>query len=248
VADLKRYDVVLLSCEGAETVDGSQNAATQLQNSDRQNLLDYANSGGKVFASHFHYAWFNTGPFATATSPSMANWLTGSNSVGNDTTAYPGTVITTLAAGGPFPEGVALQQWLTNVHALTNNQLPIYQARHNVSALNAAPGVQGWIKLDTSTPFPGTTQYFSIDAPIGAVSSESKCGRVVYSDLHVSGGAGMSVAGAPPDYPNQGISTVPTGCAMHDLTPQEKALEFMIFDLSSCLVPVGMEPKGPMIQ
>jgi hypothetical protein len=36
--------------------------------------------------------------------------------------------------------------------------------------------------------------------------------------------------------------TVPSGCAMHALTPQELALEFMFFDLSSCLVPIGEEP------
>jgi hypothetical protein len=38
---------------------------------------------------------------------------------------------------------------------------------------------------------------------------------------------------------------VPTGCAMHPLTPQEKALEFMLFDLSSCLVPPGQAPRPP---
>jgi hypothetical protein len=39
---------------------------------------------------------------------------------------------------------------------------------------------------------------------------------------------------------------VPSGCAMHPLTPQEKALEFMIFDLSSCLIPIGQVPMAPM--
>jgi len=84
-------------------------------------------------------------------------------------------------------------------------------------------------------------QYFSVDAPIGATAP---CGRVVYSDLHVSGGPGTPEPGVPPDYP--GMTTtggiVPSGCALHPLTPQEEALEFMLFDLSSCLVPVGQPP------
>ena len=60
-----RYDIVLLSCEGHETDDMNQ-----------QVLFDYAAAGGRVFASHFHYAWFNTGPFGAA---NLATWHTGSN-------------------------------------------------------------------------------------------------------------------------------------------------------------------------
>jgi hypothetical protein len=37
----------------------------------------------------------------------------------------------------------------------------------------------------------------------------------------------------------------PDGCASHPLTAQEKALEFMIFDLSSCLTPIGQTPAAP---
>jgi hypothetical protein len=97
-------------------------------------------------------------------------------------------------------------------------------------------------------PAANGAEYFSVDTPIGAAA---QCGRVVYSDLHVSGGAGITAPGATymADYagaPTQvDYGVVPSGCAMHALTPQEKALEFMIFDLSSCLVPVGQTPHPP---
>jgi len=245
-ADLMKNDVLLLSCEGEETV----NMTPQNQ----QSLVDYSGAGGRVFASHYHYAWFNTGPFAA---DNLATWAPGGNTV-DDAVANPGDVITTLANGAVFPEGAALKQWLGLVNALTNGQLPIWFARHNadVGAANQPPS-QPWIALDPAVPPPDSnaTMYFSFDTPIG---KSPTCGRVVYSDLHVSGGPGKSAGGAPPDYPPvprvRGVrggvdmpmpNIVPTGCAMHPLTPQEKALEFMLFDLSSCLVPIGEIPKAP---
>jgi hypothetical protein len=79
----------------------------------------------------------------------------------------------------------------------------------------------------------------------------------VYSDLHVSGGPGTNAPGVLPDYPPmpgqrggrggmQG-GIVPSQCAAHPLTPQEEALEFMLFDLSSCLVPIGESPPVPPV-
>ncbi|HLK35645.1 MAG TPA: hypothetical protein VKU41_02760 [Polyangiaceae bacterium] len=241
-ADLMRYDIVLLSCEGRDTVDGPTNAATDLTDSDRQNLLDYANAGGKVFASHYHYAWFNQGPFTSATNPPMATWLTGANLI-DDARSFPGAIVTQLPNGMRFQQGIDMQSWLSNVGALQGGKLPIDYTRHNVSTLNSPPA-QAWITLDPSTPVPNTTQYFSIDAPFtgAAMQGEAACGRVVYSDLHVSGGPGMTEPGSnvAPDYAGAvggGAGTVPSGCASHPLTPQEAALEFMIFNLSSCVVP-----------
>jgi hypothetical protein len=243
-ASMMKYDVLLLSCEGEETAN--------LDDPGRQSLVDYSAAGGRVFASHFHYSWFNVGPFANA---NLAQWTAGAQVLddGPPPPTFNGNVITTLANGVAFPEGVALKQWLGTVNALTNGQLPIWFSRHNadVGPMNWPPS-QPWIELDQSTPAPKATQYFSFDTPIGKTPA---CGRVVYSDLHVSGGPDTNGPGVPPDYPRmigfrrgaKMAGIVPSGCAMHPLTPQEKALEFMIFDLSSCLIPIGqvaMPPKG----
>src|SRR4029077_7895558 len=71
-ADLMKYDIVLLSCEGSETTSMNQHA-----------LHDYACAAGRVFASHFHYAWFNTGPYG---SENLATWTTGVGTGGGKTT------------------------------------------------------------------------------------------------------------------------------------------------------------------
>jgi hypothetical protein len=213
--DIDAFDMVLLSCEGLET-----------ENMDQGVLYDYAAAGGRVFASHFHYAWFDSGPFGAK---NLATWTPGIGLLGTVDT----TIETTLPSGKPFPKGEAMKEWLTNVGALTGGQLPVVYACHNsdVSVSNAAS--LPWI-VDSSPS--GGTEYFSFDTPFGAPPA-SQCGRVVYSDLHV--GAASS------DDPFQ---PVPMDCANVDLSPQEKALEFMLFDLAACVTPNGQPPAPPSPQ
>jgi hypothetical protein len=235
------FDVVLLSCEGNET--------SYMNDAARSVLFDYTNMGGRVFASHYHYAWFTpTGPFSTVTPP-LATWQIGTGLVGSDPSQPQNAdIVTTLPNGMPFPEGASLQKWLQNNGALTNGKLPIYFSRHNATVSMTNSDSQTWVALDPTTPVPNATQYFSFDTPLGLKGGES-CGRVVYSDLHVSGGANSAEPGVMADYPSfTSGGIVPDGCASHDLTAQEKALEFMIFDLSSCLTPVGLPPKPPTPQ
>ena len=250
-AHLNEHDLVLLSCEGRETTGGTP--GVRMNARFQTSLMDYANAGGRVFASHFHYAWFNTGPFGTGANR-LATWNVGGQQI-DDAQAFPADIDTTLAGGAAFPEGSALAQWLNLVGALTANQLPIWFARNNVRALAEPPSTE-WIHLDANvTQAPSATQYFSADTPLGA-AGDAVCGRVVYSDLHVSGGPGTNAPGIPPDYPNarggrggggMQAGIVPSECAEHALTPQEEALEFMLFDLSSCLVPIGQTTSPPPV-
>jgi hypothetical protein len=189
-------------------------------------LYDYAQAGGRVFASHFRYAWFDSGPFGAE---NLASWTPGSNDMGS----INSTIVTTLPNGQPFPKGQALDQWLGVVGALTNGELPIQEARHNANVSASNMPSQSWILADQNANPAGSTQYFSFDMPIGAAPA-NQCGRVVFSDLHVGA--------ASNDSPNQ---PVPQDCAAGPLSPQEKALEFMLFDLSSCVTPDSQPPQPP---
>jgi hypothetical protein len=231
--DLMANDELLLSCE----------SRTPPINVDNQNsMVAYTSGGGRVFASHYEYGWFTTGPFGA---DNLATWMPGSQQL-DDTMSFPADIVTTLPNGMPFPEGVALQTWLGNVNALTNGLLPIWFARHNADVSAANTVSQPWLSLDPSvTLAPNATEYFTFDTPVGA-DAGSTCGRVAYSDLHVAGGPGSTEEpNVAPDYPIGGATTVPAGCAMRSLTPQEKALEFIFFDLASCLLPVGSSPIPP---
>ncbi len=213
--DIMAYDLVALSCEGHETTNMNQPV-----------MFDYAAAGGRVFGNHLHYAWFYTGPFG---SQNLATWLPDPNYQGNINAG----IVVTLWDGTSFPRGQALHDWLLNVKALDGDYLPIIAARHNadVSVLNTPS--QPWI-ITPGTPT--DPQDFSFDTPLGA-SPDAQCGRVVYTDMHV-GEATADYGGT-----NQGIT--PDGCLDAVLSPQEKALEFNLFDLSSCVTPNNAPPMPP---
>jgi hypothetical protein len=219
---LMRFDILLLSCEGDETEGMNQQA-----------LHEYANAGGRVFASHFHYSWFNSGPFG---SENLATWNPGSNHIDD----IMGDLVTKLPDGRAFPKGEALAAWLANVGALQNGQLPIEEARNNARVGPTNTPSQAWITAAANSKAPGSTQYLSFNTPTTVTGTPDTpppyCGRVVFSSLHVGAASG-----------DEGDDPVPTGCANRDLSPQEKALEFMLFDLSSCVMEEDKPPEPPPV-
>jgi hypothetical protein len=249
-AHMMPYDIVLLSCEGEETLSPNQQA-----------LVDYTTAGGRVFASHFHYNWFSAGPFSQA-SPPLATWTAGANSITDppapDVTY--GDIVQALPDGGVFEKGVALHTWLQTTSSLVNDELPIVDPKHNADLGAANTLSQEWIKADKNaiepnlpngpiTPVPGTTEYFTFDTPLHPTAFDDAgapiyCGRVVYSDLHVGAASGdyLGVGGGQPI-----VSSAPGGCANNPLSAQEKALEFMLFDLSSCVTPDQGPSAGPPV-
>jgi hypothetical protein len=209
-ANLTPYDVVLLSCEGNQnTADKPTEALTALKS--------YADIGGRVFASHWHNYWVQQDWSTTAT------W----NNDANTTQDITADVYTGVDKGQSLADG------LVNVGASTTPaKIDIHDAKHTVTDVDESL-VDTWIALDTPPDDSGRmVQYFSLTTPLED-DPEDRCGRVVFSDIHVSSGDGADSSQAALEYPSGGCTS-----DVAVLSPQEKVLAFMIFDIASCIGPV----------
>jgi len=231
---------VLLSCEGGETYNANPPA-----------LESYLNAGGRTFASHYHYSWFS-GPIASRQAyAAPADWgsrlATWAPYSGNANGPVDGVVDQTLnGSTQAFVKGAMLYRWLGINGALgvnaRPNDLSIYSPRYNAVVGPANTPSQPWIT--TTTMSTTNTMYFSFDTPVGGIPDPdggalSYCGRAVFSDLHVAG---------DPTTMDDANQAPPVSCSGGPLSPQEKALEFMLFDLSSCVIPDTVPPAtGPGI-
>ena len=222
---LKKYDMLMLSCECGEHTENKPPVA-------RQAVYDFASSGGRVFASHFHYVWTQTGPLA-----GTAQWMGSQSNPENPTGPY--------LVDQTFPKGAAFSQWLVAVGASsTLGEIPISQARENVGGVTAP--TQRWVyRKRWAIPgvlpdpiIPESTKYLNVNLPIGT-PVENQCGKFVFADMHLYGGDVQPEATA---LPNDGFP----GTCSKALTPEEKALAFLFFDLSSCVQDDTKPPTAPV--
>ena len=216
VDKLKQYDMVFLSCEGGQNANTKPQAALDA-------MKAYADLGGRVFASHWHNIWIEGstqgGNQRPAVWPSIATWTNAGNT-------DPGTI--DLIDEASNPKGSAFASWMLNVMGSTvRGEIPIADntingqstGRTTCNEVDPARG-ERWTYLKGQN---GYTQNFQFTTP-NEQPLENRCGKVVFSDMHVSGGP----MGMP----------YPAGCPLTPLTPQEKALSFMFFDIASCVGPI----------
>ena len=125
-----------------------------------------------------------------------------------------------------FPRGRAFARWMTRVGALdseADRSIQVLDPRFDVTGL--VPPTQRWIYTED----PPSIQEFTFNAPLDA-PVDKQCGRVAFSDFHVTG------ASCTPD----GLE-FPRECenAGAVMSQQERVLEFMLFDLASCIQDYG---------
>jgi hypothetical protein len=210
VNKIKAYDIVILSCEGAQRPD------TKLQGG-LNAMKAYADLGGRVFASHWHNIWIG-GNFTGGGQPAVPQWLpiaTWANA------GDPGAGTVDVIDENSNPKGSSFATWMLNVMGSTvRGEIPIQDGTAKTTAATVNTQIaERWTYLrGTMRP-----QNFQFTTP-QEVQAAERCGKVVFSDMHVSG--------------NGSTTAYPGGCGdptPRALTPQEKALAFMLFDLASCL-------------
>jgi hypothetical protein len=226
LTELMGYDAMFMACDGNGRTT-YEDTATKYGPTVFSNIQKYADQGGRIFGSHYHNYWVRTDKFeedfGVTPYPAVATFASSQHGFDADVTAD---------VNASFPKGAALRDWLVNVGGSTTpGKLLIHDGEHTVDA--TLPGVsQPWITTADPSGHTGVVQYFSFTAPVGG----PECGRMVFSDLHVAAGTGDS-----------GKVPFPTGCTSTELSPQEKALAFMLFDLSSCVQPETEEVKPPKV-
>ena len=207
LATMKKYDLIIIDCEGAAYDKASYYS----------NLLAYTAAGGRIYLSHYGFAFLHgqnqtAPPALNAAWNATATWQVNPPTSPPDQTAFIDTT---------FPKGVIFAKWLQLVSGGTLGEIPVTTVRHDFTAV-VSPSQQ-WMYGKDPSLFP---MHYTFNTPTGAAPA-SQCGRVMYSDFHVSTGA-------------TGTGTFPAECSLGTgvkLTPQEKVLEYMLFDLTSCVRP-----------
>ena len=205
-SSLSPYDVVILSCEGGQNEQTKPPAAVQA-------LHDYTGVGGRVFASHWHNVWLENGPPPVPQTVTL-DFLSDLNDIQADIDL-------------DFPKGMALAEWLLNVGGSTVlGLIDIVDAQHTVTGVDPTLA-RRWIHKDVTANGQPSVQYLSFTTPLTA-PEDQRCGRFVFSDIHVSSASGDSSSPSDP---------FPSGCTNVPLSPQEKVLAFMFFDIAACVGP-----------
>jgi len=259
INQLSKYDVVLLACGGNQTAtDPTRTMPNPITDSAKANLVKYLASGGRVLGEHYNWTWIRSfpaksdsqsaDPVASPLGADVASWFPYVDAADPSSSAVPASTTAQGLVDTSFTKGKAFAEWLVAAKASPAfGTLPLVGdiKRTAVDQLASTPSAQRWLYQPASSASPtgaaSFTHFLTFNLTSGgqvvdhqSTDATNLCGRFAYTGLHADSG---DTTTHPSDLADDKVkaSTFPTCCAAGDLNPSEKALAFMVFDLSSCL-------------
>jgi hypothetical protein len=258
------YDIAILSCECGENNQTKPAAGMKA-------LHDWLDEGGKVFASHYHYTWFKNNP--NTDFQKVATWLGTSTASGGGNfdidTSFPkgqtyrdwlqaaqalnanGTIKLASVATSVSTVNAPTTRWIYDPAGGDTKYLsfltPIGGLAPVVGPAEAGAPATPPVEAGTDASSDATAEDARAedarteDAQTGPAQNEAGtevtgpqyCGKAVFTDLHTSSNLFAQVG------------SIPSGCTGAALTPQQKALEYLFFDLSACVSVDTLMPPPP---
>jgi hypothetical protein len=260
-----KYDMVFDACECAPYDRGGAGGG----DIGYVNFLNYLNAGGRAFTTHYFYNFFAdetqcNGPdgfgesycYGQAALPTVGAWegntgqafapdtpdCPNDNQLNNSPSGLGGSC---LSIDTSIPKGQAFAQWYhTNNTKLTfgggeeYGYVGLTDIREDMgplaASLIAAGSATPWLYAgNLSSGY--DAYYFSFNTPI-STNTAGQCGRAIFSDVHLDDDPSGSMV-----FP----SYCPSNPNSSDHAPNELALEFLFFDLSSCVQNDNTQPPPP---
>ncbi|GAC1578983.1 MAG: hypothetical protein NVS3B20_10060 [Polyangiales bacterium] len=218
LAELKKYDLAIFSCECSESPTSKDSTAFQA-------VTNYLAQGGRIFTTDYQYTWYKMSPDTN---------LQNIGSIPGG--APPGKNPVNLDVS--FPKGKALADWLKLVDPTTtygkvttdytfDNFHSADKTKTTTWATSQSGGFGGGGGGGSGPEYP---RFITVNTPVGK-PTEMQCGKAVHLDAHINGSDSVD-------------GSFPLGCKSK-IKQGEEAFAFFFFDLASCIQKEGEPPKPP---
>jgi len=210
---MKQYNIIFINCT-ANTFE-SELQKTQV----RKNIDDYITSGGRLYVTDWSYDWIEQvesfAPFidfepgASGNTPEKQN----AGALGKDGLVIQATIKDSLLASwlGNFPGAISSSQ--STIQYFLIDWVMMYQLGKDVKL---------WVEGNVSSQ-DGAIKGVK---PLTVTFNFKNCGKILYTSYHTEGRENEILPEAFPKY-----------CGT-SLSPQDRILEFLIFDIANCIKPI----------
>ena len=213
---MKSYNIIFVNCTSNTFEDELKKAAV------RQNISAYMKAGGRFYVTDWSYDWIEQveafSPFidfepgVSGTAPETPNGA----ALGADGLKVQATI-----------KDANMEKWLGMVGAATGNKV---QVEHFLSDWVIMNSVGKDVKLWVEGAIKSRDGSINGTRPLTVTFNFENCGKILYTSYHTEGRDDELLSFLPKPYPSY--------CGTGAWSPQDRILEYLIFDIANCVKPI----------